>query len=87
MVARLSVAQRLGRVLERVTRQSGRLPDTPDFGSWLLGRAAESQARRQVRIQVFLTVFVVTANLLGIGVAVLLVTIAFPVPSIFTEAP
>ena len=87
MVARLSVAQRLGRVLERVTRQSGRLPDTPDFGSWLLGRAEESQTRRRVRIQVILTVFVVTANLLGIGVAVLLVTIAFPVPSIFTEAP
>jgi adenylate cyclase len=87
MVARLSVAQRLGRVLERVTRQSGRLPDTPDFGSWLLGRAEESQTRRRVRIQVILTVFVVTANFIGIGVAVLLVTIAFPVPSIFTEAP
>ena len=67
MVARLSVAQQLGRVLERVTRQSGRLPDTPDFGSWLLGRAEESQTRRRVRIQVILTVFVVTANLIGIG--------------------
>ncbi len=83
----MSVAQRIGRVLERVTRQSGRLPATPDFGSWLLGRVGESQLRRRVRIQVILTLFVVTANILGISVALLLVTIAFPVPSIFTDAP
>jgi adenylate cyclase len=87
MVARLSVAQRLGRVLERVTRQSGRLPKTPDFGSWLLGRAEESPRRRRVRIQVILTVFVLTANLIGIAVALLVVTVAIPVPSIFTAAP
>src|SRR6202035_1090308 len=87
MVAKLSVAQRLGRVLERVTRQSGRLHETPEFGSWLLGSVAESQTRRRVRIQVILTVFVLTANLLGIGVALLLVAVAFPVPSIFTDAP
>ena len=73
-----TVAQRLGRVLERVTRQSGRLPETPAYGSWLLGRVAESQARRRIRIQVILTVFVLGANLLGIGVAALLVTVAFP---------
>jgi adenylate cyclase len=29
----MSVAQRLGRVLETVTRQSGRLPDTPEYGT------------------------------------------------------
>jgi adenylate cyclase len=29
-----SVARRLGRVLETVTRQSGRLPDAPEYGSW-----------------------------------------------------
>src|ERR1700693_4248591 len=86
MVAKLSVAQRLGRVLERVTRQSGRLHETPEFGSWLLGSVAESQTRRRVRIQMILTVFVLTANLLGIGVALLLVAVAFPVPSIFTDA-
>jgi adenylate cyclase len=40
-----------------------------------------------VRIQVILTVFVITANLLGIGVAALLVAIAIPAPSIFTDAP
>ena len=87
MVAEKSVAQRLGAVLEKVTRQSGRLPDAPDFGSWLLGRAEESQRRRRIRIQIILTVFVVTPNLLGIAVVVLMVTITFPVPSIFTDAP
>lgn len=78
MSAKKSTAQRLGRVLETVTRQSGRLPETPAYGSWLLGRVSESQRRRRVRIQVMLTALVVTANLLGIGVALLLVTIAIP---------
>ena len=47
----MSVAHRLGRVLEKVTRQSGRLPAPPEYGSWLLGKASESQLRRRVRIQ------------------------------------
>ena len=87
MTANKSVAHRLGRVLEKVTRQSGRLPDTPDFGSWLLGKSSESQLRRRVRIQVILTVFILSANLLGIAVALLLVIVAFPVPSVFSDAP
>lgn len=87
MTAKRSTAQRLGRVLERVTRQSGRLPDTPAYGSWLLGRVSESQARRRVRIQLILTVFIVGANVIGIGVAALLLTIAFPTPSVFSDAP
>jgi len=87
MNARKSIAHRLGRVLESVTRQSGRLPDTPEYGSWLLGKASESQLRRRVRIQVILTVFILSANLLGIGVALLLVIVAFPVPSVFSDAP
>jgi adenylate cyclase len=87
MTANKSVAHRLGRVLEKVTRQSGRLPDTPDYGSWLLGKSSESQQRRRVRIQVILTVFILGANMLGIGVALLLVTVAFPVPSVFSDAP
>lgn len=87
MVAKRSVAQRLGRVLERLTRQSPRLPETPDFGTWLLGHAEESPRRRRVRIQVILTVFVLATNLIGIAVAVLVVTVAIPVPSIFTDAP
>jgi adenylate cyclase len=83
----MSVAQRLGRVLETVTRQSGRLPDTPEYGSWLLGKASESQLRRRVRIQVMLTALIVSVNLLGIAVSALLVTVVIPVPSIFTDAP
>jgi adenylate cyclase len=87
MNSKKSVAHRLGRVLETVTRQSGRLPDTPEFGSWLLGKSTESPARRRVRIQVILTVFILATNMLGIGIAILLVTVVFPVPSIFSDAP
>jgi adenylate cyclase len=87
MTANKSVAHRLGTVLETVTRQSGRLPDTPEYGSWLLGKASESQRRRRVRIQIILTVFLLGANLLGIAVSLLLVTVVFPVPSVFSDAP
>src|SRR6478735_8005187 len=87
MNARKSIAHRLGRVLERVTRQSGRLPDTPEYGSWLLGKPSESQLRRRIRIQVILTVFILAANMLGISAALLLVIVAFPVPSVFSDAP
>jgi adenylate cyclase len=87
MTANKSVAQRLGGVLEKVTQQSGRLPETPAYGSWLLGKSSESQRRRRIRIQVIMTVFILFWNMLGIGSALLLVTVAFPVPSIFTDAP
>jgi adenylate cyclase len=86
MMASRTVAQRLGRLLERVTRQSGRLPETPAYGSWLLGRVSESQARRRVRIQIILTVFILGANLIGIAVSTLLLTVAFPKPSVFSDA-
>ncbi|HYB82480.1 MAG TPA: adenylate/guanylate cyclase domain-containing protein [Mycobacterium sp.] len=87
MSANKTMAQRLGRVLETLTRQSGRLPETPAYGSLLLGRVSESQQRRRVRIQIILTVLVVAMNLIGIGVAVLLVTVAIPEPSVFDDAP
>lgn len=87
MTAKTSLAQRLGRLLERVTRQSGRLSETPAYGSLLLGRVSESQRRRRVRIQVILTVLLVGVNLIGIAVAVLMVTVAFPAPSVFSDAP
>ncbi|WP_167099334.1 adenylate/guanylate cyclase domain-containing protein [Mycobacterium sp. DL592] len=87
MSARPSVAQRLGRVLERVTRQSGRLANTPAYGSLLLGKVTESAPKRRVRIQTLLTVFMLTVNIIGVAVATLLVTVAFPVPSVFTDAP
>lgn len=87
MSAEKTVARRLGRVLETVTRQSGRLSETPAYGSLLLGRVTESQRRRRIRIQVILTVLVVAVNLIGIGVALLLVTVAIPEPSVFDDAP
>ncbi len=87
MLANQTMAQRLGRVLERVTRQSGRLPETPAYGSLILGRVSESQRRRRIRIQVIMTVLVVGANLIGIGVALILVTVAIPEPSVFDDAP
>jgi adenylate cyclase len=87
MTANKSVPQRLGRVLEKVTRQSGRLPDTPEFGSWLLGKPSESQLRRRIRIQLILTIFILLTNMLGIGVALLMIAVAIPVPSIFSDAP
>jgi len=82
-----TTAQRLGRILELLTRQSGRLPETPEYGSWLLGRVSESQYLRRIRIQFIMTVVIVVTNLLGIGVAVMLVTVAFPTPSVFADAP
>jgi adenylate cyclase len=87
MNAKMSVAHRLGGVLEKVTRQSGRLPETPEYGSWLLGKTSESQLRRRVRIQMILTLFILSANALGIGAVLLLVSVAFPVPSVFSDAP
>lgn len=87
MTAKKSLAQRLGRALEAMTRQSGRLASTPEYGSWLLGKVSESQRRRRLRIQTILTVFIVTANVVGIAVAVSLVSFVFPVPSIFSDAP
>src|ERR1700756_2651926 len=87
MMATRTVAQRLGRLLEVVTRQSGRLPETPAYGSWLLGRLSESQARRRVRIQIIITVFILATNLIGIGVATLLLITGFPAPSPHTDPP
>src|SRR5689334_11618330 len=78
-----STAQRLGRVLARVTSQSSHGPSSAEYGSWILGRVSEKQERRRVRIQLILTTFVVIANLIGIGVALLVITVTFPVPSVF----
>ncbi|APE13880.1 adenylate/guanylate cyclase domain-containing protein [Mycolicibacterium pallens] len=87
MTSHPSLAQRLGRVLERVTRQSGRLASTPAYGSLILGRVSESPARRRVRIQTLVTVSLLTVNVIGILVAALLVSVAYPVPSVFTDVP
>lgn len=81
------LARRLGSVLETLTGQGSRLNSTPAYGSWLLGRVSEPQVRRRVRLQAILTIFIVAANLLGVGVAMLLVAVAFPVPNVFLDAP
>jgi adenylate cyclase len=87
MAANRSVAHRLGRVLEAVTRQSGRLSTTPEYGSWVLGKVSDTQLHRRVRIQVILTCLILLTNLLGIAVATLLVAFVFPTPSVFGDAP
>ena len=83
MTEKKSAAQRLGLVLEKVTSQSSRLLTTPEYGSWVLGRVSESQRKRRIRIQTILTTFVLGANLIGVAVAVLVVTVTFPVPNVF----
>ncbi|MGI9161379.1 MAG: adenylate/guanylate cyclase domain-containing protein [Mycobacterium sp.] len=87
MSSRPSAAQRLGRVLERLTRQSGRLTKTPAYGSLLLGKVSESPNRRHVRIQVILTLFILTVNVIGIALALLLDVVAFPEPSVISDVP
>lgn len=87
MSAHPTLAQRLGRILERVTRQSGQLTRTPAYGSMLLGRPSESPARRRVRIQTILTSFILAVNVVGFAVVMLLVGVAFPVPSMFGDVP
>ncbi len=82
-----SLAQRLGRVLERITRQSARLSRTPVYGSLLLGRASESPERRRARVQAILTVFIVVVNAIGLALAYLFGAVAFPEPSVFTDVP
>ena len=76
-----TLAQRLGRVLETITRQSGHLPEA-SYGSWILGSQSESQQRRRVRLQLLLTVFLGSANLVGIGVVLLLIIVAIPEPDV-----
>jgi adenylate cyclase len=83
MTDKKSTAQRLGRVLETVTNQSSRAGATPEFGSWILGRVSETPRRRRIRIQTILTTVVLGANVIGVGVAFLVVTVTFPVPSVF----
>ncbi|MCV7283541.1 HAMP domain-containing protein [Mycolicibacterium flavescens] len=87
MTVKRSVAHRLGRVLETVTQQSGRLSTTPEYGAWVLGKVSESQVRRRVRIQIILTSLILFTNFCGIVVATVLVAFVFPTPSVFSDVP
>lgn len=82
-----SLAQRLGRVLERVTHQSGRLSSTPVYGSLLLGGVQEDPIARKRRIRKIMAVLLLSVNLIGIAVATLLVGVAYPVPNVFHDVP
>ncbi|WP_051499236.1 adenylate/guanylate cyclase domain-containing protein [Nocardia sp. BMG51109] len=53
------------------------------WGSRLLGSADETSGRRRLRVQTLLTVPLVTANLIGIAVAIALVGFVLPGPSVF----
>lgn len=81
-----STAQRLGRFLERLTRQGAR-PNTPAYGSWMLGHVSESQSRRQLRIKLIVNLYNLQANLTGIAVMTLILSFAFPSPNIYRDAP
>lgn len=99
MTSRPSMAQRLGRILEALTHQSGRLASSSTcpastssasfsaYGSLLLGKISENPRRRRIRLQSILTVAVLLLNVIGIAVAALLVIVAFPVPNVFHDAP
>ncbi|MBB4855050.1 adenylate cyclase [Mycobacteroides chelonae] len=81
-----AVSRRAGRALGAITGQTGNINTGNGYGSWLLGTADESTFIQRIRIQLILTVFVVAANIIGIGVVILLVTVAFPTPNVF-DAP
>jgi hypothetical protein len=87
VINNLSVPRGVSRLLDKLSGQPSRPRQTPEFGTRLLGRVEESQARRRVRVQLILTVSILAANLIGIAAGLLEVAVAFPVPSIFTDAP
>jgi len=82
MTADQAGASRLERLREAITPRTS-LQATPEYGSWILGRVSESQRRRRIRIQLILTTFVIVANLIGVGISILVETVLFPTPSIF----
>ncbi|MFT4199704.1 adenylate/guanylate cyclase domain-containing protein [Gordonia sp. (in: high G+C Gram-positive bacteria)] len=54
-----------------------------DYGSVFLGSAGDSQLVKRIRTQTLLTSAIVIANVIGIAVAIVLLTVGIPVPSIF----
>ncbi len=54
------------------------------WGSRLLGPADEGSIRRRIRVQVLLTLPLITANLVGIAVAIVLIVFVLPGPSVLT---
>ncbi|CAM3005149.1 adenylate/guanylate cyclase domain-containing protein [Williamsia muralis] len=53
-----------------------------DYGSILLGSTQDSIHKKRIRIQLLISVGVLTANAIGAGMVILLVTIGIPEPSV-----
>lgn len=54
------------------------------MGSWLLGPSDETSTRRRIRVQLLLTAPLVVTNFIGALIAVVLVTVVVPGPSVLT---
>ncbi|RWA22491.1 hypothetical protein MBRU_12985 [Mycolicibacterium brumae DSM 44177] len=70
--------------MQRATGQKRGIAGSPEYGSWLLGTPGEAPRKRRVRIQLLMTGALVAANLIGIIVAIVLVVVAVPEPSVFS---
>lgn len=82
MARRRSTPHRMQRILALI---SGRLPDTPEFGSRLWDSAAAGRRRRR-RLAGFVA-FIALGDVIGIAVFWLIVAVAVPEPNIFSQAP
>ena len=60
-----------------------RLRARPELGSWILGRADESNKVRRLRVRFLLTTSIIVSNAIGIAVAIVLVFFVLPGPSVF----
>lgn len=54
------------------------------MGSWLLGNPDETSRRTRIRVQLLLTTTLLVTNLIGALIAVLLVTVVIPGPTVLT---
>ncbi|OYD71259.1 adenylate/guanylate cyclase domain-containing protein [Rhodococcus sp. OK302] len=61
--------------------QRSDVPSAP-LGSWLLGSTDENPRRRRIRVQLLLTAPLLITNLIGAGLAIILIGIVVPGPSI-----
>ncbi|BDH55794.1 adenylate/guanylate cyclase domain-containing protein [Tsukamurella sp. PLM1] len=57
-----------------------------DYGSILLGSADDSSRLTRVRVQLVITIGVIVANLIGVGLAIALATVGIPAPPIPWDA-
>ncbi len=66
-----------------MTRSTRRRGASRDYGSILLGPSGERGIKQRIRIQTLLTSFILLANGIGVGLAVLLASVGIPEPNIF----